>query len=143
MEITQNPKIVREVAIIIFYNDKILLQDRKGLKKDSADWGFFGGGIEKGETPEEAVIRETEEELEHNLQDHKFYKNFLIETPRGTVKAHVYLSPLKSKINSFVLHEGNGMKLFSCDEALTLDMNEGDYQIIKDLRDNFLKNSQN
>ena len=40
---------IRNVAAIIFYDkdNKILLQDRRGISKLGSDWGFFGGEIEK------------------------------------------------------------------------------------------------
>ena len=51
-------------ALIVPINSKhqILIQDRRGHKKP--DWGYFGGEIEFGETPTQAIIRETKEELQ-------------------------------------------------------------------------------
>jgi len=62
---------IRRVALIVFYDDekRILLQYRKGINsKFCEEWGYFGGGIENGETPEQAVIRETKEELDFDLE---------------------------------------------------------------------------
>ena len=39
----------------------MLVQDRRGHRPPP--WGFFGGGMEAGETPLQAVLRETWEEL--------------------------------------------------------------------------------
>lgn len=36
-------------------------------------WGTFGGQIEDGETPEQAIIREIKEELDYNLKDPELY----------------------------------------------------------------------
>lgn len=57
----------RRVAVIIFYDEKkrILLQDRREISKRGEEWGFFGGGIEKDETPEEALVREIKEDKNH------------------------------------------------------------------------------
>ena len=46
----------RKVALIVFYDkeNKILLQDRRKISKRGEEWGFFGGGIEEGETPKQA-----------------------------------------------------------------------------------------
>lgn len=54
-------------ALLIPHNSKgeIFIQDRQGHKPPP--WGFFGGGIEKGETALAAVIRETKEELDLDL----------------------------------------------------------------------------
>ena len=50
----------RAVAIII-KNNKVALIHRK--KEGRNYWVFPGGGVEKGETPEEAAVREIQEEL--------------------------------------------------------------------------------
>lgn len=47
--------------VIIIDQNRILLIKR--VKKDSIYWIFPGGGVEDGETSEEAVVRECKEEL--------------------------------------------------------------------------------
>lgn len=70
------PELIEEIvhfnnrkALIVPINSKkqILIQDRRGHKKP--DWGYFGGEIEGEETPIEAVIRETKEELSIDVRD--------------------------------------------------------------------------
>lgn len=60
MEILQqhllNPK---GVGIVVLQGGKILF----GKRKDSQEWGLAGGGIEEGETPKEAAVRELFEEF--------------------------------------------------------------------------------
>ncbi|MDP2708681.1 MAG: NUDIX domain-containing protein [bacterium] len=58
----------RNVALIILFDQdkKILLQHRaEDAKRLPGYWGFFGGGIDQGETPEQAVRRETMEVLKY------------------------------------------------------------------------------
>ena len=54
----------RQFSSIVIYFDgkKVLLLKRKDNVPYGGKWGFPGGGAEKGETPEEAAIRETTEE---------------------------------------------------------------------------------
>ena len=56
----------RDVSLIILYNKdkRMLLQHRaKDAPRAPDFWAFFGGGIDEGETPEEALVRESMEEL--------------------------------------------------------------------------------
>ena len=61
---------MHQVALIILYDDQqnILLQHRTNDALFFPNyWAFFGGGIERAETPLDAVIRETSEELCYRL----------------------------------------------------------------------------
>jgi 8-oxo-dGTP pyrophosphatase MutT (NUDIX family) len=59
----------RPKALLIPYNTagEIFIQDRRGYKPPT--WGFFGGSIETGETPLQAVIRESKEELDIEITE--------------------------------------------------------------------------
>ena len=64
-------KTLRVVAAIIEKNEKILIAQR--LKGEFAGlWEFPGGKIEEGETPEQALIREIEEEFDTELNIEKY-----------------------------------------------------------------------
>lgn len=57
-------KIKREVATaLIIEKDKILICQRPPHKGNGLKWEFVGGKTEKGETPEQALVRECREEL--------------------------------------------------------------------------------
>ena len=61
----------RDVAVLILYDGdgRILLQHRTEDAPTFPDcWAFFGGGLEEGETPEQAVEREIIEELAYKLR---------------------------------------------------------------------------
>jgi 8-oxo-dGTP pyrophosphatase MutT (NUDIX family) len=66
--------IMRTISLIIFFdkNKKILLQDRTGISKFGEEWGYFGGSVEKNETPKQTIIRETKEELDFDLINFNF-----------------------------------------------------------------------
>jgi len=128
----------KKVALIIFYDNKkrILIQDRKGISKFGEEWGYFGGQIEEGETPEEAVVRETKEELSFDIKDHKFigiFKNKINDNL--FVERYVFISPLKDKLSKFRQIEGRGMKLFSIDEAKKVKSVRGDDLVLKKLEE--------
>lgn len=120
----------RKVALIVFYDkdNRILLQNRIGKAKRGEEWGFFGGGIEQGETPEQSVVRETEEELGYKLANFEYIGNYKNTLPDGfTIDRHIFVSPLEDKFSKFAQKEGAGMQLFSIEEAKRLKMVSGDY----------------
>jgi 8-oxo-dGTP pyrophosphatase MutT (NUDIX family) len=81
------------VRAIVFRNDKLLV-----IKRDNFGKQYLvlpGGGVEEGETPEEAAIREAKEETSIDIEivrkvyDQKSYKQY--------PKQQVYLCELKSQ----------------------------------------------
>ena len=62
---------IRNVSVLIFYTSMghILLQHRTNDATRLPNfWAFFGGGIEEGESPKEALEREMREELSYQVQ---------------------------------------------------------------------------
>lgn len=102
----------RNVAVVLLYDNdkKILLQHRaETAKRNPGFWAFFGGGIEKGETPVETVVRETREELGYNLSDPKL---IMIQTPPGARTMHVFMKKYDPS-QKLVLNEGQDMRWIS------------------------------
>src|ERR1700736_164945 len=58
-----NMEMVEVVAAIIEREGKILIGQRKAEQSHPLKWEFPGGKVESGETPEQALARELEEEL--------------------------------------------------------------------------------
>ncbi|MBN2094484.1 MAG: NUDIX hydrolase [Candidatus Aenigmarchaeota archaeon] len=123
---------VQKIALISFYDEegRILLQDRRGMSKYGEEWGFFGGGIEKGETPEEAIVRETKEELDYDLEDIQYLGNCKSALVDGScLDCYIFLSPLEGKMKNFRVLEGNGMKLYSFSEIGKLKLISADWEV--------------
>ena len=53
-----------DVVAAIICHDGTILATQRGYGDFAGGWEFPGGKIEAGETPEEAVVREVEEELD-------------------------------------------------------------------------------
>ena len=59
----EEPKLIRVVGAAIVKDGKVLCAQRGSGKTLSGYWEFPGGKIEAGETPQQALQREIEEEL--------------------------------------------------------------------------------
>ena len=57
------------VAALIWHGDRFLICQRPAHKQRGLLWEFVGGKVEPGETRQEALIRECQEELLHLLWD--------------------------------------------------------------------------
>ena len=72
----------REVSTLIPYKKSnaeisFYLQRRDKNAKQLPDYfGFFGGGVESGEIPENALLREIKEELDYEPYQYKFFDRF-------------------------------------------------------------------
>ncbi len=121
----------KDLALVLFYkDDRILIQDRRDISKLGEEWGFFGGSIEQGESPEQAVVRETKEELGYKLSDFTFVRQSHHSYKDWTFTIFAFIAPLP-ELSAFDQKEGQGMKLVTEQEAVKLKFNPPDYDIIK------------
>lgn len=113
----------REVATVIFYDNqgRVALQDRTGYKTKKEEYGFFGGGVKKGEPPRDALIREMREELGINLTGFDFIGKFVGSNSRLTVTMHMFASKVKD-LSGLKTKEGRGVKIVTPEEAENLPM---------------------
>ncbi len=118
-----------------FYDSKgrILLQDRRGIAKVGEEWGFFGGGIETGETPVQALLREIQEELNFKLTEYELLTTYRVFLPGDEQynKIWLFIGPLGDNLQNMKQSEGRGMKLFTTDEARTLKMPRRDVDVFE------------
>lgn len=107
-------------ALIILYNKdtKILLQLRTA---DAAvypqHWSFFGGNIEPGETPKEALEREAWEELNYKIKT----PSLAVKMDQEKGKEHYYFIE-KYDDQKLSLKEGEKMAWFTIEEAQKLKL---------------------
>ncbi len=100
-------------ALYILYEDKVLLLHRQDFKSEGDCWGVPGGKVHKGETPLEAVLRETQEETGQDFSQTpvKHMKTVYIELNEDFhVLYHIFIAswptdPASVKIN-FLEHKG-------------------------------------
>ena len=76
---------VEVVAALIWDKDKFMICQRPAHKARALLWEFVGGKVEPGETKEEALIRECQEELAVTLSVGDVFMDVVHEYPDITV----------------------------------------------------------
>lgn len=76
---------VEVVAALIWDNDKFMICQRPATKSCALLWEFVGGKVEPGETKEQALIRECQEELAITLSVADAFMDIVHEYPDITV----------------------------------------------------------
>ncbi|MBU0648209.1 NUDIX domain-containing protein [Patescibacteria group bacterium] len=128
----------RNVALILLFNDQkeILLQHRD----EDADllpghWGFFGGEIEKGETPLEAVSRETQEELSYQLKNpHQIMTQNFADKDNGYYGTKHVFSEKYNPTQTLEQHEGQGMKWVDLIDTKQMKIIDHDREILDSIK---------
>lgn len=87
-------KIVEVVAAVIRDNDKIFATQR-GYGEFKDGWEFPGGKIESGETPQQALIREIQEELDTEIEVGKLIDIVEYDYPTFHLKMHCFWARIK------------------------------------------------
>ena len=132
-------------ALLIIYDDNLdfLMQIRsEDAPIMPSVIGFFGGGIENGELPHEAAIRESNEELGFVL-DYKFYKERVaIVEGKYIERAYFYIANINNEM--FVVNEGDGSCWLNVRKDLgSLQIQEHDLNTLKEAYNFLIKNIQN
>lgn len=104
-----------EVAIAILHTaDRFLMQLRDNIPGiiHPGCWGFFGGHLDPGETPEAAVKRELWEEIGYRPP---FFSEFRCYSDLDAIR-HVFHAPLTVELDQLILGEGWDMGLLTPQE---------------------------
>lgn len=116
---------MEKIAAIILENDNgeflFYLRDNKPGIPFPQHWDLIGGHLEEGETPDEALVRETKEELDFDLKDFKFFKKY--ECPEGDAYPnikYIYSGKINLPIDEITLLEGDYAKYFKREEVPSL-----------------------
>ena len=83
-------KITEVVAALVWDNDKFMICQRPANKARPLLWEFVGGKVELGETKEQALIRECQEELNITLDVGEEFMDALHEYPDILVHLTVF-----------------------------------------------------
>ena len=108
--------IKRDIVECIIINKKkeILLQKKTSDYPilPGGYWCFFGGAIENGESPEEAIRREVKEELGLELT-FKIFKVMTYKTQNYSGTDNIFVAQFNGDLSKISLSEGGGFAFFS------------------------------
>lgn len=124
---------IEVVAAIITNNEgKILITQRNLKKSQGGLWEFPGGKIEKGETREEAIIREIKEELTIDIKVDEYFDEKIFNYPEKDIN----LIALKcSKINGNIkLTEHEDAKWVQISELDKFEFAPADIFVVEQLK---------
>ncbi len=120
-------KSIHVVAAVIINNDRLFATQRGyGDWKDY--WEFPGGKMEPGETPEEALKREIEEELDTEIAVHEKLITVEYDYPKFHLLMDCYLSEVVE--GSLVLKEHEAARWLKEDELDSVQWLPADKEVL-------------
>ncbi len=124
-------KQIEVVAAIIRVEDRIFATQR-GYGDFKDWWEFPGGKMEAGETPEEALVRESREEGSAEISVDEYLCTVEYDYPKFHLTMHCYLCSLVTE--ALHLNEHEAAKWLVKDELDSVKWLPADIQVVEDLR---------
>jgi 8-oxo-dGTP diphosphatase len=121
--------ITEVVAALIWNDDKFLICQRPAHKARALLWEFVGGKVERGETKEQALIRECQEELAVTLSVGDVFMDVLHEYPDITVHLTLFNAIIAKGVPQKLEH--NDIKWITQAEIPNYDFCPADEEILK------------
>ena len=130
-------KTIEVVAAVICHERKVLCVQRAVHERKyvSLKWEFPGGKIEVGESREEALVREIEEELVVEIHELLYLMTVEHSYPDFHLTLHAYTCALKA--GEVKLREHVDLKWLSVEELDQLDWVAADLPVVENLK-NFM-----
>ncbi len=127
-----NPKF-EVAACYMEYDGKILLLHRQDHKKQGNTWAVLGGKIHEGESPEETMLREIEEEIGVRFPEAPRFHSTVFGTHYGYdyilhMFHHILPEPIEIQLN---LEEHKAYQWLPVSEALTMPLMIDEDECIK------------
>ena len=121
--------ITEVVAALIWDGNKFMICQRPAHKARALLWEFVGGKVEPGETKEQALVRECQEELAVSLSVGDVFMDVIHEYPDITVHLTLFNSKIAEGIPQMLEH--NDIKWITPAEIPNYDFCPADEEILK------------
>lgn len=123
---------IEVVAALIWDKDKFLICQRPKNKARALLWEFVGGKVEKGESKEEALIRECREELAIDIAVDRVFTEVTHDYPDITI--HLTLFNSRIVRGQLTLLEHNAMAWITPSEIENYDFCPADEVILDKIK---------
>lgn len=120
------------VAALIWNENQFLICQRPANKARGLLWEFVGGKVESGETKEQALVRECQEELAITLEVGEVFMDVVHEYPDLTVHLTLFDSSIRAGIPQKLEH--NDIRWITVDEIDQYDFCPADEEILTRLK---------
>ena len=131
-------KIVEVVAALIWDADKFMICQRPANKARALLWEFVGGKVEPGETKEQALIRECQEELAITLSVGDVFMDVIHEYPDITVHLTLFNATIAEGEPQKLEH--NDIQWITPNEIPNYDFCPADEEILKKIKQTYNSN---
>ena len=124
------------VAALIWREEKFMICQRPAHKARGLLWEFVGGKTEKGETLEEALIRECREELDVLIKVNDIFTEVVHHYPDIDIKLTLFNAEIAEGEPKMLEH--NDIKWIAVSEIDSYDFCPADEDILKLLKSRYL-----
>ena len=126
-----NTSAIEVVAALIWDNNKFMICQRPAHKARALLWEFVGGKVEPGETKEQALIRECQEELAITLSVGDVFMDVIHEYPDITVHLTLFSATIAEGIPQTLEH--NDIRWTTTNELVEYNFCPADTEILERL----------
>ena len=124
-------KKIEVVAAIIIDKEKVFATQR-GYGEFKDGWEFPGGKMEQGETPQQALKREIQEELDTEIEVGELLDTVEYDYPSFHLTMHCFISTIKS--GDLILKEHEAAKWLTKETLGSVDWLPADKGLIEKIR---------
>ncbi len=120
------------VAALIWDNGRFMACQRPAHKARGMLWEFVGGKVEKGETKQQALVRECREELGITVAVHDVFMDVVHEYPDLTVHLTLFNATIAEGVPQLLEH--NDIKWITPAEIDGLEFCPADEVILEEIK---------
>lgn len=122
-----------EVAAAVIRKGSLIFATQRGYGEFKDGWEFPGGKIEPGETKEDALIREIQEELNTTIQIEQFIQTVECDYPEFHLIMHCFLCSIVK--GNLEMREHEDSKWVTLDALDTLEWLPADRLVLPALKE--------